>query len=86
MADVGGSGLEGISGSIGGIASATPWGAAAGAIGKVLSTPNTSASGDINRGGSTFGGVSIGSNSTNPIVLYGLIGAVALLGLVLLRR
>jgi hypothetical protein len=69
------------------LGSATPFGAAASVLGSAIATPNTSASGDINAGGATFGSVNVGAGAGSagiPIYVWLIAGVLALA--VILRK
>jgi len=72
-------------GGLGGLASASPWGAVANAAAQIAATPNTSASGDIATGKKIFEGVSFGfSPGRMPWYAWAAIAGVALV--FILRR
>lgn len=69
---------QGKLGGLGGLASASPWGAVANAAAQIAATPNTSASGDIHTGERSFGGINFGlSPASIPWYAYAAIAVVA---------
>jgi hypothetical protein len=50
--------------ALGGAASLTPFGAAAGVLTSAVSTPNTSATGDVSLGDDHFGGLTLGGGGS----------------------
>ena len=75
--DAGRSGLD----TLGSLGSATPWGAAASALGGAIATPNTSATGDVATGAITVGGINFASDSSNLLPYV----AIAVLAFLVMR-
>jgi len=69
-----------------GLAAASPWGAVAGAVTDIASTPNTSATGDVTTGGTTFGAVNTGGGFKLPREAWYALTAVGVVAAALIFR
>jgi hypothetical protein len=66
-------------GGLAALGNATPFGAAAGVLSSAVSTPNTSATGDVVTGDINIGGLDFGPSKDSQIVVPLVLGGAALL-------
>lgn len=79
-------GTSGLAGAAGALSNATPWGAAANALGAAIATPNTSATGAVSTGGTTVGGFSFNSSDHSGLqyAVYAIAAVVGVMALSML--